>query len=76
MATGKPSDPLAEVIEKRFGVRFNSNYLAEWPTSRGYAPQKPETRAVERDNAAIGRWAAAEWPRIRKRLGTRAPTSS
>jgi transposase len=67
---------LAEVIERRYGVRFNSNYLAEWLTARGYAPQKPETRAVERDNAAIGRWVAEEWPRIKKSRGTRRPISS
>src|SRR6476469_4889097 len=40
---------LAEVIEKRFGVRFNSNYLAAWLTDRGQSPQEPETPAVERD---------------------------
>jgi transposase len=67
---------LAEVIEKRFGVRFNSNYLAEWLTARNYAPQKPETRAVERNNVAIGRWVAEEWPRIKKSPGMKKPTLS
>lgn len=57
---------LAEVIEKRYGVRFNPNYLAAWLTARGYAPQKPEVRAVERNNVAIGRWVTHEWPRIKK----------
>jgi transposase len=67
---------LAEAIEKRYGVRFNSNYLAEWLTRRGHTPQKPETKAVERDNPAIARWAAEDWPRIKKKRGTRGPTSS
>jgi transposase len=67
---------LAEVIEQRFGIHFNSNYLAEWLTKRGYAPQKPETRAVERNNVAIGRWVAEEWPRIKKRRVRRKRTSS
>src|SRR5262245_14398377 len=66
----------AEVIEKRYGVRFNANYLAEWLTRRGYSPQKPETRAVERDNPAIGRWLAEDWPRIKKRPGRTGRTSS
>jgi transposase len=66
---------LAEVIARRFGVRFNSNYLAEWLTKRGYAPQKPKTRAVERNNVAIGRWVAQEWPRIKKTRATETPTS-
>ncbi len=67
---------LAEVIEKRFGIRFNSNSLAQWLTARNDAPQKPETRAVERNNVAIGRWVAEEWPRIKKRRGMNEPKSS
>ena len=67
---------LAEVIEKRFGVRFHSNYLAAWLTERGYSPQKPETPAVERDNPAIARWAAEDWPRILKKRATGRRTSS
>jgi transposase len=67
---------LAEVIEKRFGVRFNSNYLAAWLTDRGYSPQKPETPALERNNPAIARWIAEEWPRLKKKPGTTGHTSS
>jgi len=67
---------LAEVIERRYGIHFNSNYLAEWLTRRGHTPQKPEVVAVERDNPAIARWVAEEWPRIKKRPGTSGPISS
>jgi transposase len=67
---------LAEVIAKRYGVRFNSNYLAAWLTRRGYSPQKPETKAVERDNPAIARWLVEDWPRIKKKPRTSTPTSS
>lgn len=67
---------LAEVIEKRYGVRFNSNYLAEWLTRRDYSPQKPEVKAVERDNPAIACWVAEDWPRIKKRPGMSGRTSS
>ena len=67
---------LAEVIEKRFAVRFHSNYLAAWLTDRGYSPQKPETPAVERDNPAIARWVAEDWRRILKKRATKRRTSS
>jgi transposase len=67
---------LAEVIERRYKIRFNSNYLAEWLTRRGYSPQKPESKAVERDNPAIARWVAEDWPRIKKSPGRRGRTSS
>jgi len=67
---------LAEVIEKRYGVRFHANYLAAWLTRRGHSPQKPETPAVERDNPAIARRVAEEWPRVQKKRATSGPTSS
>jgi transposase len=67
---------LAEVIEKKYGVRFNANYLAQWLTRRGYSPQKPEVRAVERDNPAIARWVAEDWPRVKKKPPKTARTSS
>ncbi len=66
---------LAEVIAKRFGVRFHANYLAEWLTRRDHSPQKPETPAVERDEPAIARWVAQDWPRVKKKRGTSGPTS-
>ena len=67
---------LAEVIARKYGVRFNPNDLAEWLTRRGYSPQKPDVRAVERDEPAIARWVAEDWPRIKKKPPRTAPTSS
>jgi len=80
-AFGYPDDlwttrRLAEVIAKRYGVRFNSNYLAAWLTRRDYSPQKPAVRAVERDEPAIARWVAEDWPRIQKKRPRTGPTSS
>lgn len=80
-AFGYPDDlwttrRLAQVIETKYKVRFNSNYLAEWLAKRGYTPQKPEVRAVERNEPAIARWVAEDWPRIKKRPGTSGRTSS
>ena len=67
---------LAEVIARKYGVRFNANYLADWLTRRGYSPQKPEVRAVERDEPAIARWVAEDWTRVKKKPPRRARTSS
>jgi transposase len=80
-AFGYPDDlwttrRLAEVVERKYKVRFNSNYLAEWLTRRGYTPQRPEVRAVERDEPAIARWIAEDWPRLQKERGTSRRTSS
>lgn len=67
---------VAELIFRKFGVRFHPNYLREWLTKRNCTPQKPARRARQRDQAAIDRWVAEDWPRIQKRRGRTTPTSS
>ena len=67
---------VAELILQKLGVRFHPNYLREWLAKRNYTPQKPTRRARQRDQAAIDRWVAEDWPRIQKRRGTNTPTSS
>src|SRR4051794_28065989 len=66
---------LAALIERRWGVRFNANYLVEWLTARRHSAQKPAPRAKERDDAAVARWLAQDWPRIQKKPKPSAPTS-
>jgi transposase len=67
---------VAELIRKKFGVQFHPNYLREWLSKRNYTPQKPARRARQRDQAAIDRWVAEDWPRIQKRRRKNRPTSS
>jgi transposase len=67
---------VAQLIERRLGVRFNSNYLAAWLAKRGLSPQKPQTRPRERDEAAVARWLAEDWPRVQKKRPRKAPMSS
>lgn len=66
---------LASLIEERFGVHFNSNYLVEWLTQRGLSAQKPVKKALERDEAAIAQWMGREWPRLGKKPKKRERTS-
>jgi transposase len=67
---------VAHLIEQRLGVGYHPNYLREWLAKRGLSPQKPAQRARERDQAAIDRWVAEDWPRIQKKRRRRTPTSS
>ena len=67
---------VADLIRTRLGVAFNPNYLREWLAKRGFSPQKPAKRARERDQAAIGRWVADDWPAIQKKRRPSTPTSS
>lgn len=66
---------LASLIEERFGVHFNSNYLVEWLTQRNLSPQKPARKALERNEAAIAQWVGREWPRLGKKPKRRERTS-
>jgi transposase len=67
---------VAELIHTKFGVRFHPSYLREWLAKRNYTPQKPARRARQRNQEAIDRWVAEDWPRIQKRRGRNTPTSS
>ena len=58
---------VAEVIKRKFGVRYHPGHV--WKILRGlnWTCQKPEQRARERDEVAIQRWRRKKWPRIKKR---------
>jgi transposase len=58
---------LAQLIEQEWGVRFHPDYLSHWLRRRGYTPQLPRRQAREHDDAAVARWLARDWPRIKKK---------
>jgi transposase len=45
-----------QVIEKRFGVHYHQNYISRLLHDLGWSVQKPETRAMERDEELIRTW--------------------
>ena len=57
---------VAEVIERRFGVRYHVDHVWRLLAQLGWSSQKPEQRARERDEAAIASWRRYHWPRIKK----------
>src|SRR5579875_2022659 len=64
---------IAEVIGREFGVHYHRDHVGRLMHSLNWSPQKPETRAVERDDEAIQRWKRKDWPRIKKTPGGWAP---
>jgi transposase len=67
---------IANVIEKEFGVRYHPDHVGRLMSWLGWSHQKPERRALERDEERIGRWKTQEWPRIKKKPSGWAPISS
>lgn len=57
---------VAEVIHKRFGVRYDPSHVWRILNALGWSAQKPERRARERDEEGIDRWRKRDWPRIKK----------
>jgi transposase len=58
---------LAQLIEEEWDIILHPDYLTAWLRQRGFSPQKPRRVPRERDDRAIARWLAEDWPRIKKR---------
>jgi transposase len=65
---------IAEVIQRAFGVQYHRDHVGRLMHSLQWSPQKPERRALERDERAIEGWKRKDWPRIKKTLRGWAPT--
>lgn len=65
---------IAELINRRFGVTYHRDHVGRLMSSLGWSYQKPEKRALERDEQAIEKWKKKEWPRVKKTPLGWAPT--
>ena len=59
------------LIEKEFGVHYHPNYISRLLHDLGWSVQKPETRAMERDEELIRAWLSKDWNRIKKSAAAR-----
>ena len=55
-----------EVIQKEFHVTYHPHYVGRLLHQMGWSVQKPEARALERDEGLIQAWLEHDWPRIKK----------
>ena len=60
-----------QTIDKRFGVRYSEVHVWRLLGRLGFSSQKPEKRAIERDEAAIVRWKRRTWPALKKSPGAK-----
>lgn len=58
---------VAQWIAAYFGVRYHVDHIGRLLRSLGWSPQKPQRKAVERNDPQIQRWIKMEWPRIKKK---------
>lgn len=60
---------IATVIRREFGVRLHRAHISRLLGRLGWSCQKPERRAIERDEAAIAHWKRYRWAAIKKKPG-------
>jgi transposase len=76
LAAGFPTEQwtqarVKQVIECEFGVRYHQNYIGRLLDDLGWSVQKPDARAIERDEELIQAWLRKDWPRIKKSAAAR-----
>jgi transposase len=55
------------IIERMHGVRFGQTNVWRILGSLGFSPQKPEKRAIERNEDAVRSWKRSTWPALKKK---------
>ena len=55
------------MIEKRFGIKYSDVNVWRILGAMGFSSQKPEKRALERNEAAVEHWKRRTWPAIKKK---------
>ena len=58
---------IAAVIERKLGVEYHPAHVSRILADLGWSCQKPERRALERDEAAIEHWKRHRWMEIKKK---------
>ena len=71
-------DRVRRLIFKEFRVRYHRDHVGRLLHRLGFSSQKPQRRALERDEERIERWKRETWPRVKKtpRAGRRTSSSS
>lgn len=59
---------IGTVVAQRLGVTYHFRSLSRVLRAHGWSPQRPTTRALERNEALIAAWLRRDWPRIKKGL--------
>jgi putative transposase len=60
-----------KVIGREFGVHYHRDYISRLLHGLGWSVQKPDPRAMARDEELIRAWLEQDWPRIKKSAAAR-----
>jgi len=65
---------IAQTILKHFRIRHHPNHVWRLLQGMGWSCQKPERRALQRNDKEIAHWKVHRWPHIKKRRKTWGPS--
>ena len=57
---------ITQLIEKEFQISYHPDHIGRMMHALGWSHQKPERRALQRNEAAIAEWKAKNWTRVKK----------
>ncbi len=60
------------IVERMHGVRYSQTHIWRLLGSMGFSPQKPEKRAIERNEDAVRSWKRSTWPALKKKPSEKA----
>lgn len=58
---------IARIIRQQFGISYHPGHVWKILIQLHWSCQKPERRALQRDEAAIAHWKHYVWPRLKKK---------
>jgi len=58
---------VTQIIKKHFGVKYHVDHVGRLLHSMGWTPQRPQRKAMERNEREIRRWVNQRWPLIKKK---------
>lgn len=64
------------LIKKLTGVRYHPGHVWKLLGTLGFSCQRPERRAIERDDKLVRAWRRKTWPELKKTPGARGASSS
>jgi transposase len=63
---------VAALIDQLTGIRYHPGHVWRLLGTLGFSCQRPERRAIERNEPAIRQWKQVQWPIIKKKRAARA----
>jgi transposase len=67
---------VGQLIEEKFSHRYSESQVWRILIGLGFSSQRPTSRALERDEAAIRRWKRVRWPALKKTRQDKGEASS